>query len=498
MDSPTNDGTCDAHPVTDEPFIDVREAHTAVVVLAGDRAFKAKKPVVTDFCDFRTAEQRERACIREFELNSRLAAQSYLGIAHLSDPSGGHAEPVVVMRRYRDKQRLASMVTAGLPVEGALDAIAEVLARFHQRAQRNRCIDTQGEVGAVARRWHENLAELRHHADKVVSGDVIRRIEHMVDEFVSGREVLFAGRIKEGCIVDGHADLLADDIFLVDGEPALLDCLEFEDELRYLDRIDDAAFLAMDLEFLGRKDLGDYFLAGYAVRSGDTAPASLRDFYIAYRAVVRAKVECVRFSQGKPEAAADAVRHLIIATQHLQHATVRLALVGGNPGTGKSTLARGVAELVGAQVISTDDVRRRLRDCGVITGEPGVLDSGLYSRANVVAVYQEALRKARLLLGSGHSVILDGTWGDPQMRACARRLAADTHSAIVEFRCSATVDVMADRIVARAGGNSDATAEIAAALAARQADWDTGHRIDTAGPRERSVGQAYHIWRSAI
>lgn len=130
--------------------------------------------------------------------------------------------------------------------------------------------------------------------------------------------------------------------------------------------------------------------------------------------------------------------------------------------------------------------------------EPGVLDSGLYSRANVVAVYQEALRKARLLLGSGHSVILDGTWGDPQMRACARRLAADTHSAIVEFRCSATVDVMADRIVARAGGNSDATAEIAAALAARQADWDTGHRIDTAGPRERSVGQAYHIWRSAI
>ncbi|REZ95171.1 hypothetical protein DSL50_01965, partial [Mycobacterium tuberculosis] len=223
MDSPTNDGTCDAHPVTDEPFIDVRETHTAVVVLAGDRAFKAKKPVVTDFCDFRTAEQRERACIREFELNSRLAAQSYLGIAHLSDPSGGHAEPVVVMRRYRDKQRLASMVTAGLPVEGALDAIAEVLARFHQRAQRNRCIDTQGEVGAVARRWHENLAELRHHADKVVSGDVIRRIEHMVDEFVSGREVLFAGRIKEGCIVDGHADLLADDIFLVDGEPALLD-----------------------------------------------------------------------------------------------------------------------------------------------------------------------------------------------------------------------------------------------------------------------------------
>lgn len=497
MDSPTNDGTCDAHPVTDEPFIDVRETHTAVVVLAGDRAFKAKKPVVTDFCDFRTAEQRERACIREFELNSRLAAQSYLGIAHLSDPSGGHAEPVVVMRRYRDKQRLASMVTAGLPVEGALDAIAEVLARFHQRAQRNRCIDTQGEVGAVARRWHENLAELRHHADKVVSGDVIRRIEHMVDEFVSGREVLFAGRIKEGCIVDGHADLLADDIFLVDGEPALLDCLEFEDELRYLDRIDDAAFLAMDLEFLGRKDLGDYFLAGYAVRSGDTAPASLRDYHCLSRGGAReSRVRailpgqtggrCGRRAPPDHRHPTPTARYGPVGAGRWQsgHRQVDPGPRGRRTGGGAGDLNRRCAPAA-----------TRLR-----SNHRGARRFGLrlYSRANVVAVYQEALRKARLLLGSGHSVILDGTWGDPQMRACARRLAADTHSAIVEFRCSATVDVMADRIVARAGGNSDATAEIAAALAARQADWDTGHRIDTAGPRERSVGQAYHIWRSAI
>lgn len=203
--------------------------------------------------------------------------------------------------------------------------------------------------------------------------------------------------------------------------------------------------------------------------------------------MVRAKVECVRFSQGKPEAAADAVRHLIIATQHLQHATVRLALVGGNPGTGKSTLARGVAELVGAQVISTDDVRRRLRDCGVITGEPGVLDSGLYSRANVVAVYQEALRKARLLLGSGHSVILDGTWGDPQMRACARRLAADTHSAIVEFRCSATVDVMADRIVARAGATPTPPPR-------SRRPWPPGKRTGTPGTGSTRRGRVSAPW----
>ena len=191
------------------------------------------------------------------------------------------------------------------------------------------------------RRWRENLSELHRYAGMAISGvadESIERIERLVAEFISGRALLFRRRIEEGCIVDGHGDLLADDIFCVDGEPALLDCLEFDDQLRYVDRIDDAAFLAMDLEFLGRKDLGDYFLERYAAHSADTAPSSLRDFYIAYRAVVRAKVDCVRLSQGKSEAAVDAARHLAIATQHLESGAIRLALIGGNPGTGKSTI----------------------------------------------------------------------------------------------------------------------------------------------------------------
>ena len=281
-------------------------------------------------------------------------------------------------------------------------------------------------VGAIDQRWRENLSELDRYAGMAISGvsdESIERIQRLAAEFISGRALLFTRRIEEGCIVDGHGDLLADDIFWVDGEPALLDCLEFDDELRYVDRIDDAAFLAMDLEFLGRKDLGDYFLERYVAHSADTAPSSLRDFYIAYRAVVRAKVDCVRLSQGKSEAAVDAARHLAIATEHLENGAVRLALIGGNPGTGKSTLARALAEKVGAQVISTDDVRRELRESGAITGDAGVLDAGLYSPDNVATVYEVALRRARMCLGNGQSVILDGTWRDPQIRAHAHRLA---------------------------------------------------------------------------
>ncbi len=480
------------------PYIEVHETHTGMVVLAGDRAFKAKKPVLTDFLDFRAPEQRERACRREVELNSRLSPDSYLGVAHLSDPAGGPAEPIVVMRRYRDEDRLASIVRrggAGEPVAGLLDAIAAVLARFHRGAERGPAISAEGEPGAIDRRWRDNLAELDRYAG-TLPPESLSRVRHLAAEFVAGRGPLFGRRIEEGLIVDGHGDLLADDIFCVQGEPALLDCLEFDDKLRYVDCVDDAAFLAMDLQFLGRKDLGEHFLQRYAAHSARPVPPALAHFYIAYRAGVRAKVDCVRLSQGRPQAAGDAARHLDIAVEHLETSRVRLALVGGNPGTGKSTVARALAEQTGAQVISTDDVRRELRDSGAIGGDAGVLNEGLYDPGNVATVYEAALRRARTPLGDGQSVILDGTWRDPQMRARAQRLASETHSATVELRCVAGTDTAAGRITTRAPGNSEVTPQIAAAMAAQQADWDTAQRIDTSGPPEDSARRALDVWRS--
>lgn len=482
------------------PFLAMHETHTGIVVLAGERAYKAKKPVQTDFLDFRAPEQRERACRREVELNRRLSPDSYLGVAQLSDPEGGPPEPVIVMRRYRDDDRLASMAirASDQSVRGVLEAIAAVLARFHRQAERSRTISAQGETAAIERRWRENLSELRRYAEAStlgVSADVVSRIERRVADFIAGRAPLFTNRIDDGCVVDGHGDLLADDIFWVDGKPALLDCLEFDDELRYVDRIDDAAFLAMDLEFLGRKDFGDYFLERYAEHSGDAAPSALREFYIAYRAVVRAKVDCVRVSQGKPAAAPDAARHLAIAADHLERGAVRLALVGGHPGTGKSTVARGLAKEVGAQVISTDDVRRELREAGSIGGEPGVLDAGLYSAGNVTAVYEAVLHRAHRSLSMGQSVILDGTWRDPDMRARARRLAAHTHSAMIELMCSAATDTAADRIASRRPGNSEVTPEIAAVLAAERSDWDAAHVIDTSARPGLAVRAAHDVWR---
>lgn len=478
-------------------YAEVHETHTGVVVLLGEKAFKAKKPIATGFLDFTTTARRKRACLREVKLNRRLAPHSYLGVAYLSDPTGGPSEPVIVMRRYPDAWRLSLLVRRGAVVQCELTQIAEVLARFHDRTHRRRAIYTQAKVDAVSERWQQNLAELKRFEGIAVPAGLIAELETLAGKYIAGRAALFTQRILDERIVDGHGDLLADDIFCGPQGPVLLDCLEFDDHLRYVDRIDEAAFLAMDLEFLGRKDIADYFLDTYSRLSGDNAPTSLKHFYIAYRAVVRAKVDCVRFGQGNPHSSADASRHLSLALEHLAAGAIRLVLIGGAPGTGKTTLAHSLADRVGAEVISTDDVRGELQQLGKIRGEAGILDGGLYEPENVAAVYHDVVRRAGLSLASGRPVILDGTWRDPGQRRLAYALAEQTASTLLEIVCWTSAEAAVERVRSRAPGASDATPAIARTLAVRDDGWDTAHPIDTSQALLDCINQAEKLWNHA-
>lgn len=474
----------------------IHETHTGLVALIGGLAYKSKKAIKTDFLDFSTPELREAACRREVELNRRLSPDSYLGVAHLVGPGDRPDEPVVVMHRYRDTDRLSTLVKGGAEVKNQLDAIARTVAYFHHDAARNDLIDEQGRAAAVWARWDENLTELER--GSVVPAEQLSEVRRLASQYLSGRAELFSERITDGRIVDGHADLLADDIFCTPDRLAILDCLEFDDMLRYVDGIDDAAFLAMDLTFLGSPGLGAFFLDRYRHHAHDQSPQSLVDFYVSYRAVVRAKVDCIRVAQGRPEAAADAHRHIDIAFDRLRAATVQLVIVGGGSGTGKTTVSRALARDLGAVVISTDDVRRELQDTGVIAGAAGEFDSGLYAPKNVAAVYNEVLERARHALTHGRSVILDGTWRDNRRRQQAHLVASETVVPVVELTCSLPTAKAGARIASRSDTASDATPEIAAALAEQGATVVHGHPIDTSRPLRESVAEAQRVCCLAI
>ena len=280
---------------------------------------------------------------REIALNRRLSPEAYLGLETVLGPSGEAEEYLVAMRRMPADRSLAALVRAGEPVEDHLRAVARRLAGFHSAAARGPAIAREGSREAARARWEGVLDGLRRHAGALLPRDVVDRVAREATAFLDGRADLFAARRAEDRVVDGHGDLLADDVFCLPEGPVLLDCLEFDDRLRYVDGLDDAAFLAMDLERLGGPEPAARFLALYAEFAADPAPPALSHHFVAYRAAVRAAVTCLRVDQGGGDA--EEARDLLdLVDRHLQDARVRLVLVGGLPGTGKTTVAGGVAD----------------------------------------------------------------------------------------------------------------------------------------------------------
>jgi hypothetical protein len=271
----------------------------------------------------------------------------------------------------------------------------------------------------------------------------------------------------------------------------VLDCLEFDDALRWDDVLADVAFLAMDLERLGRADLAGQFLAAYREFAADTWPDSLAHHHIAYRAQVRAKVAALAWEQadegsaGQARAAQEARQLLGLAAAHLAAGRIRLVVVGGLPGTGKSTLAARLGDALGAAVLRSDVIRKQLAGWDARTPAPAPFGQGLYSPEMTKATYGELLRQARAVLGAGQSVVADASWLDPAWRETARGLAAEVSADLTEVRCDLPIEMIVARVDARAAaGNdlSDATADLVRRLAASQQPWPSALAVDTTPP----------------
>jgi aminoglycoside phosphotransferase family enzyme/predicted kinase len=474
----------------------VIETHTSVLVFLGGLVYKLKKPVRFPFVDLTTREARLENCVRELDLNRRVSSDVYLGLDEVRPMSlpGAVGEPLLVMRRMPAKRRLSALLAAGEDVRPWLRDVAAQMAALHAREVP---LTDFGLPVTLQALWHEGRDQLRPFEGVVLRRQDLDEVAALADEYVDGRLGLLAARERQGYVRPGHGDLLAEDIFCLQDGARILDCLEFDERLRAGDTLLDVAFLAMDLEAHGAVDDARWFLDRYEETTQTSPPASLEHHYIAYRAFVRAKVECLRHAQGLTGAASAAgvvsaaSEMLAQCRRHLRAGRVHLVLVGGLPGTGKTTMA---AELAGTDphgrqwtVLSSDVVRKELAGVAARTPRPASYQRGIYSPDRTEATYDELLRRARVALGNGVNVVIDASWSDRRRRAKAREVAAAAYAPLTEVRCEAPLAVCARRLAARSNDASDADPEILDAMAADAAPWPQAHPVDTTGPADNAA-----------
>jgi hypothetical protein len=415
------------------------ETHISHVFLAGEYAYKLKKPVDFGFLDFTTAEKRRAACADEVRLNARLAPDIYLGVVPVCRGKAGYhvrpqgcapgeteTEVLVHMRRFPQDGLLDRLAMAGRLTPDIMTDIARQLAQFHASTGRSPAIDQYGSVEGIRAPVLQNFVQTRPYIGLTVSAATHARLHGWSEEFLRTHADLFAARVRTGKIVDGHGDLHLRNMCKIDGRVLIFDCIEFNPALRAGDVMNDIAFLIMDLHHRALTALANRFLNEYLEQTRDTVGLMLLDFYRVYRACVRAKVMSFE-SDAAPAAERhnveqEAASYFDLAEQALAPRTPGLLLTCGVSGSGKTTLARQAAEVLDGVMVRSDAVRKHLAGIPLdLRGEQSGTD--IYTPAMTTRTYAALLQHARDIIASGRWAILDAVFGKCSERAVAAALA---------------------------------------------------------------------------
>jgi aminoglycoside phosphotransferase family enzyme/predicted kinase len=447
------------------------QTHISYLFLTADRVYKFRRDVDLGFVCFRTREERNADCLREVALNRRLAPDVYLGVAPLifsggcarigelgeelfRGADGEAAEHCVVMRRLAAGGDALRLLETGSLSVTQLDPVAALVARFH---------DASG-LGAPApftrEQWQERCRKPSEDCYRQLlapeTAEPLRSASRLAlgrtREVARSLEDSFERRRVSGLAVDAHGDMHLEHIWFEPGAPlpVIIDCLEFNSELRQIDAASEVAFTAMDLRYRDAPRLAEHYLRVYARERDDFGLYDVVDYFLSYRAAVRAKIAAIAASdpvmdKGRRERAYEsALRHVELASRALDCAdSGHLVLVGGAVGSGKTSVAEAVADAVSGVVISTDRVRKRRAGLPA-SARPGEQQtSQLYSGEEKHAVYQAVVERARPVLLSGRTAVLDGTFSRREDRELARALAADTGAGcfFLEARCAPEVAI---------------------------------------------------------
>jgi aminoglycoside phosphotransferase family enzyme/predicted kinase len=450
----------------DYAHFQVIETHISWVILCGPYAYKIKKAVDLGFLDFTTLKKRHHFCEEELRLNRRLAPELYLGVVHFTGTPervefGGDGAPIeyaVKMARFPQRTLLSAMVARRQLTDLHIDHMVEKIADFHAAIP---AADPGREFGTPARVKEpvdENFVQC---AERGANDEQRRLLEHIRDwseqEFTR-REATIAARKRGGFVRECHGDMHLGNMAWWDDRLLIFDGIEFNPYLYWIDVMSEVAFLCMDLEDHGFRAFAYRFLNGYLERTGDYAGIAVLRYYLAYRAMVRAKVASIRLAQEDnqidPVQAAELDSYLHLARRFTSPPAPVLLLTHGLSGSGKSTFTGPLAELWPAVRLRSDRERQRLFATERADAPTGI-GVGIYSAEATDKTYARLLELADAILQAGFSVIVDATFLHRRQRDPFRQLAAHLQVPFRILHFTAAADVLRERVRARQSGAKD-------------------------------------------
>jgi aminoglycoside phosphotransferase family enzyme/predicted kinase len=391
------------------------------------------------------------------------------------------SEHCVVMRRLPEGRDALSGLAAGWLDGERLDAVARVIAAFH----------AAHGLGAPAPftpdAWRERILAPVRECFRVIEtaelgagpAELGRASEARAHEFLGEHWRWFEARLARGRIVDGHGDLHLQHVWFETpaSEPIAIDCLEFRDDYRQIDRASEVAFLAMDLAHRGRADLAEHFLASYAAHTDDFDLYRVVDWFLGYRAAVRAKVAALAARDAaipaaqRERARESALAHLDLTARALERRPRGpLVALCGVIGTGKSSVAARLAQRLRGVAISSDRVRKQLAGLSPTDRSGARPGAGLYAPERTQQVYAALCEGALAIVESGRAALLDATHARAELRAALRRFAEREQLRVFLVETSAGADTVLERLRRRSAEGrdpSDAGPELYAESVAR-------------------------------
>lgn len=464
------------HPVE---AVEHLETHISHILLAGDYAYKIKKPLNLGFLDFTSLSRRNFYCHEELRLNQRLAPDLYLACIAIS---GSAADPVlggdpdkaiefaVKMRRFPQSALLDKQLADGVLQRRHADALARQIADFHGAIARASATSPFGSPERIVQPALDNFTQTRPLLNDAESLEQLGRLEAWTRLAYQRLRDHLAARKADGFIRECHGDLHLGNMIRQDDRIEIFDGIEFNDDFRWIDVMSDLAFLTMDLCRRQASGLASRILNVYLEFSGDYAGLAALPFYQVYRAMVRVKVAAIRQHQPDLDARQrQAVRneclgYLQLAQSFTRGQTPFLLITHGVSGSGKSYFTSELLETLGAIRLRSDVERKRLFGLGPLDASASALDQGIYTAEAGRRTYEQLRKLAGDILAAGYPVLVDATFLEPERRRVFRDLAEQQGVPWVLLACTADPATLRARVAQRLAEGGDAAEADSAVL----------------------------------